>query len=491
MHDSSSRIGDSKKEISSGDGLEIEEEVIEKEPRPIGFHVRRIFGFINVSLLYALVFFQRTCPSIVSADMAEDYHVPMKDLGVFSSIYFYPYAFIQPFAGLLADIIDPAYVIGAGQLLAGTGAIICGLSKSLSVGCVGRFFVGLGCGPSYVPIIRIIANWFPLKYYAHFCGLCLAIGALGGIVAQGPLSEFAEAVGWRWSFYGIGGLGIILAITELIFVRGDPTSFGYKPVNKDLARKSGTETSAKEKMLQLYQNFKEVVTYGWFWVVVVYSFFCSGPYFDISGMWAGPFLTDTYQFSKSKVGNTQIALSVGLVAGSLFVPPISSWCHTRKWVLFVADIIATISMSVLAIWGSEVPYAVLIILFLLIGMFTNSLTSVCYPLIREYFHPAIAGTAVGCANIFTFLSSAIFQNISGEVIAMFPFKEGEIPPSDTANTEKGYKIGLWMICAIGLGISTIAIAFAKDSKIGAEVSSKSKDAPTDEKDEVGSDLGEL
>lgn len=481
----------SAKDVSS------DNELIDKSgiKRPMSFHIRRIAGFIIYCLLYALVFFQRTCPSIVSNDMAKDYRCHIKDLGVFSSIYFYPYAFVQPFAGLLADVIDPAYVIGVCQLIAGTGAIICGFSKSLSVGCVGRFFVGLGCGPTYVPLIRIIANWFPLRLYAQMCGIALAIGGAGGIIAQGPLSTLSVKIGWRWCFYGIGIIGIVLSVLLLIFVRGDPTSFGYEPVNVDLAKKSEeAESTIKEKLLQLWSNFKQCISYPWLWVVIVYSVFCSGPYFDISGMWAGPFLSDCYLFAKSKVGNTQMALSVGLIAGSLLVPPLSSILKTRKWVLCGTAGIAFIALLIFAIFGSKVPFAGVIILFLLIGMFTNAQTSVCYPLIREYFHPSMAGTAVGCANIFTFLSSAVFQNISGEVIAKFPFPDGVTKPSESANSEKGYKIGLWMICAIAMGISTLSIAFAKESPLMVQQRSNKKEAPTideDDKEEVGSDLDEL
>lgn len=467
----------------------------EKIKRPMSFHIRRIFGFINYCILYALVFFQRTCPSIVSADMAADYKVAIKDLGVFSSIYFYPYAIVQPFAGLLADVVDPALVIGICQLVAGLGAIICGFSKSLSVGCVGRFLVGLGCGPTYVPLIRTIANWFPLRLYAQMCGLALAIGGVGGIIAQGPLSSFAQAVGWRWSFYGIGALGIFFSLLQLIFVRGDPTTHGYEPVNKDLKKKAeDVDSSLKDKFKQLWSHFKQVVSYPWIWIVVVYSVFCSGPFFDISGMWAGPFLTDCYGYSKTKVGNTLIALSVGLIVGSLGVPPLSSLFKTRKWVLCATAGIATVAIVIFAVLGSKVKYVGVIILFLLIGMFTNAQTSVCYPLIREYFHPSMAGTAVGCANIFTFLSSAVFQNISGEVMAKFPFPDGVTPPSDSANSEKGYQIGLWTICAIAMGISTISIAFAKESPLMIQQrrdKRKAKDEKEEENEDVGEDLGEL
>lgn len=445
--------------------------------RPTSFHVRRILSFINYSILYAVVFFHRMCPSTLSNDMAADYKVPIKDLGVFSSIYFYPYAILQPFAGLLADTVDPAIVIGICQLIAGIGGLICGFSPNISVGMFGRFLIGLGCGPTYVPITRTIANWFPLSMYAQMCGVALAIAAVGGICAQGPLSSFAKNVGWRYAFYGIGGIDILFSITQLIFVRGDPTTFGYEPVNEDLKKKAEDSNTFKQKLAILWHHFKHVISNPWVWVLNVYTIFCSGPYFDVSGMWAGPYLTDCYGYSSTKVGNSLIALSIGLILGSLLVPPISSYIKTRKWVLFVTAIISAISLILFAALGNKIPFGGVLVLFLLIGMFSYAQTNVLYPLVREYFHPTMAGTAVGCVNIFTFLSSAVFQNISGEIIAKFPFKDGEIRRSDSANSQKGYQVGLWTICAVAMVISSVTIAFAKESPLMIEARLKKKPEP--------------
>lgn len=460
-----------------------DDEDFEKAKRPTSFHVRRILGFINYCILYALVFFHRMCPSILSADMAADYKVPIKDMSIFSSLYFYPYAILQPFAGLLADIVDPAIVIGICQFVASIGGIICGFSQTITVGYIGRFLVGFGCGPTYVPITRTIANWFPLRLYAQMCGLALAIASCGGIVAQGPLSSFSQKVGWRWAFYGIGGLGLIFSITQLIFVRGDPTTHGYKPVNKDLIKKAGeSETTFKQKLALLWHHFKQVVSNPWIWVVNVYTVFCSGPYFDVSGMWAGPYLTDCYGYSKTKVGNSLIALSIGLIIGSICVPPISSLFKTRKWILCITAAISTVSLVIFAILGPKIKFGGVIVLFLLLGMFSYAQTNICYPLVREYFHPSMAGSAVGCVNIFTFLSSAIFQNISGEVIAKYPFADGE-KPNESANTEKGYKIGLWTICACAMAVSTITIAFAKESPLMIQQRKKNNNEVDDDEKE--------
>jgi sugar phosphate permease len=401
----------------------------------------------------------------------------------------------------LADIIEPAYLIGGAQLLASVGAVVCGASKSLSIGCFGRFLVGLGCGPTYVPVCRCILNWFPLKLYPHMSGVLLAFGGAGAIAAQGPLALLAKAIGWRWCFFGVGGVGAILSIICLIFTRGNPVVYGYPPVNKDLAR-IDTGLTCKDRFHMLISNFKVVIKFKFFWIIVVYCMFCNGPYFDVTGMWVAPWLQDLFGFSTQASGNVAIALSIGLISGSLLIPPVSSLVHSRKWVIFACTCTAFIvSLCFLLIEPSKLNYAALYAMLILFGGTTNSMTAVAYPLVREYYHPAVAATSVGCVNIFTFLSSAIFQTLTSEIIKNYGFQDH----SDSAYTAKGYKIALWLVCVIAFAIATIAIGLAKDTVFAKSQADDTEEevhedvehhvdetAPHGhEKEECGSDLGEL
>lgn len=490
----------------SGDGAvpvaQMEDAQLEKR-HDRGFQIRRIFVFVMIAIEYMLVFFQRTCPTITAGDMAETYKVEKSELGIFSSIFFYPYGLIQPFAGLLSDIIEPAFIIGGGQLVAAIGAIICGASKSLEVGCVGRFLVGLGCGPTYVPVCRCLLNWFPLKMYATMTGLLLAIGAVGGIIASGPLASLIETMHWSYAFYGVGAIGAVVSICVLIFVRGNPTANGYPPVNEDLAE-VGAEIPCKERMNTLVENLKKVVSYGWFWVVVLYCIFSSGPYFDISGLWAAPWLQDVFGESKAQSGTTCISLSIGLIAGSLLIPPLSSALHTRKWALCITCTVAfVVSLLFTTLDPAKISYGARYVMLIFLGATTNSMTSVAYPLVREYYHPAVAGTAVGCANIFTFLSSAVYQTVSSNIIEGYGYQKDETGAVTSKYTPEGYKNGLWLFCTISFALGAVVIAFTKDANFAKKADDgEVEDGPApaelpgnedemEDKDNYGSDLGEL
>ncbi len=75
------------------------------------FNAFRIYLYINVSLLYTIENFHNSCLSVIGDDMAKDYGVEKKKMGVLSSLYFYLMAVMQLFAGLLCDIFDPVILV--------------------------------------------------------------------------------------------------------------------------------------------------------------------------------------------------------------------------------------------------------------------------------------------------------------------------------------------------------------------------------------------
>ena len=193
----------------------------------------------------------------------------------------------------------------------------------------------------------------------------------------------------------------------------------------------------------------------------------SGPYFNIAGYWGGPYLVDVLGYTKKQKGITLISISIGLILGSLTLPNISTLLRTKKWMLFFSSCVAFTVTLILFFLGKSFSNTVIWILYILVGTFTGSLISISYPLMSSYFHPSIAGSAVGIGNFFLFMSSAIFQQISTSTIPLKGHDE-----ISHKYTWEGYKYGLWLFSAVTLGVSAITILFAK------EISSQKKEDPT-------------
>lgn len=423
------------------------------------FHFTRIYSYICPAILYAFVSFQKQCPAVVAEDMAAAYKVTTTELSIFSSIYFYPYACMQPFAGLLADIIDPAYVIGVSGLVAACGSIICGLSNTIGVGILGRLLVGLGCGPTYVSTVRIITRWFKTKSFPVMLGILVAMSGAGGMLAAGPLSLFIEKFPWRYGFYGIGGIGAFLALLVLIFVRGDPRKKGFLPVNEESAPIMDEEGCA-DKMKLLWSNIKTVFSVWYFWPITLFNILSSCPYIDIVGYWGGPYLIDIKGMEKKSIGSILIAISIGMVVGSLTIPTIANLLKMRKWVCTGGSIITLAAILVFCFIGDTIGKTWIFILYLVIGYFTAPLCSVSYPLLTEYYSPTVSASAVGISNFFVFILSAVYQVISSATIPLKgSYKDGKV----TRYTWDGYRYGLYVFCAVSIFLSAVVISITKET----------------------------
>lgn len=424
------------------------------------FKIRRFLTIFIIGLSDMLVFFQRAVPTIVSEPMSKSYNLTVSDLSIFSSMFFYPYAVIQPFAGLLADVMDPRFLIGFCSIIASIGAFLCGISSSLLLGCFGRFLVGFGSSPIYVPACRIIANWYPLRDYSRTVGIFCAFAGCGGLIAQGPFSKLASLFGWRWCFFIVSIVGFFLSIFVLLFVRGNPVTLGYEAVNQETSVDTSTLT-INDKMNQLCKNFLTVVKNKSFWLIGLYNFGINGAFFNINGMWGGPYLRHVYGYSLVEMGNIMMAISIGNVVGAFIIPFIAELFNTRKWFVFWCSFIALCCLLPFYLYVDEMKSLIIVILFFLYAVFSNSLTNVAYPMCREYFHASAAGTAVGCVNLTAYVSAIIYQIGTG-----FLLNSNYKISNDNGikYSSIGYKNVLWFPSILSTILGMIGIILAKDTK---------------------------
>lgn len=259
---------------------------------PAIFHPSNIhicYDLDGWKILDIIVFFQRACPTVVTKELSEAYHVEETRLGIFTSMFFIPFSILQLFAGLFSDVFEPSFIIGFSMIFSSVGAVICGLSHSLFEGCIGRIIVGAGCGLIYSPCTRIIMNWFPLKIYSKMLGLFLFISGLGNYLAQTPFTLLANAIGWRMCFISIAIISVFLAVLTIIFVRGNPMVYGYPAVNKEM-EKTVSNLSVKDRFGQLLNNFKTIFANSNFWLIAIFVFFANGSFYNLNGIWVALFL---------------------------------------------------------------------------------------------------------------------------------------------------------------------------------------------------------
>jgi sugar phosphate permease len=447
--------------------------------------MRRIFIYVLYSMNEMLVFFQRTCPAVLYDSMATSFNTDASHLSIFSSMYFYSYGVLQPFTGLVADVVEPAFLNGASTFVSSIGAVLCGLAGNFTVGCIGRLLVGLGCAPIFPPVVRFVANWFALRWFPVLTGVLTALGSVGAILGQEPTAHLAEAIGWRWCFHIVGIIGVVFGIVIILFTRGHPSGYGYEAVNKNAGeRMMNGPISVKDRASYLWANFKLVIASGHFWLCAAWSFVVCGPFNSVVGFWGGPFLRDVYGYNTVNIGKVLMGMSIGATLGCLVMPTASSLLKTRKWVIFVATIIAAGAQVALFIWMEQLTMWPLILVLAAFAFCTNPLAHVLYAMVREYFPSAVAATAVGCMNAFAFIGAAVDQVVTGAIQNTFP------KPDIGAYSKEAYKWGLLMFTIGNMGLGLIFIGIAKDTDFNKVIEKGAVQADENEVEDIEEVLDE-
>ncbi|EAX94500.1 transporter, putative [Trichomonas vaginalis G3] len=257
------------------------DKVIEAK-RPISFHIIRITLVGCLGILQVITAFQKTCPSIVAIDMAMSYNVEKHRLGTFAALYFYPYSVFQIISGLLVDYFDPVWVVTIFGILASAGSVMCGFSRNLFEGIIGRILVGIGTAPVLVGAMKIFRNWFKKNQVPIASGILMCHTCIGGVLAGKPLSDFCKYHSWRKAFYSIGGIGAFFSILMAIVARGRPERHGFAPVNEE--SKPTVEKSAKERVIQLFINMWKIVKYPYYWIPVAFVLMNVVPFINATSL---------------------------------------------------------------------------------------------------------------------------------------------------------------------------------------------------------------
>ena len=429
-------------------------------------------------ITYALVYYHRVWPSILYDELALALGVDETTIGVLSTMYFWPYALLQPIAGTLSDIVEPSYVMAIATAVAACGSVIVGLSSNFALSCFARVLIGFGCAPIIVPICRILANWFSPRGFYLIQGLVHVFGAIGGILAQGPLASIIDSVDWRYTFYFIAGLGFLMVILTFIFVRGDPRSAGYQlsyimgidasssgsgekldtPLIEEDVRqpKIGGCQACKQRLLVLGRNMKKAVTNRHFWTLTMTNSFIPGSFYSFTGMWGGPYLEDLFGYGSSESGYILVLLNIAYIVGTPLLSFISELLKSRKKVLCVTSVCAFgISLGFIFLDADNPKWLVLVMIFAL-GFFTSGSTSTIITMFKELDSVEVSGTMIGCSNLFPFLATSILQYLGTAVLS-------KVDHGAETHTFKGFQLGVWIPTTICCFLGSVGIFVSKDT----------------------------
>ena len=91
---------------------------------------QKYFCFIQTMTLtlccisYMLVFFYRYTPTVLTDQLSQSLNVTKDEISIFSSMYFWTYAAMQPIGGILSDVLSPGKLISISTIISWVNLII-------------------------------------------------------------------------------------------------------------------------------------------------------------------------------------------------------------------------------------------------------------------------------------------------------------------------------------------------------------------------------
>ncbi len=422
--------------------------------REVGLGWLRWVCFGILCLAFLLVMVARYGPAVIATDLTREFALDPTQLGVLAGVYFWVYAGMQIPAGALADGLGPRRGVAALLIVAMAGTFAFAGSPTFAVAIASRAAMGVGTGVVYVCTLKLLAQWFHADEFATLNGLLLMVGNVGALLAAAPLALLVEAVGWRLSFELLAAMAGLVALLVALLVRDAPAATGSKTRTEDIGREESVATAN----VGLSEAMRLLLFSRGLWLLAVYAFMFGGVALAFQGLWAVPYLVDVYGLPRQTASNMLSMWPVGMIIGC----PLSGYLsdrvlRTRQRIVLCGVALFSLPVLVLTLVTTNLPTGLFYGLLLFCGL-TYSTMQVSFALLTDVLPRRIVGTAVGIYNLWFFVGGAVFQQVSGTVLSLFPIADGHA-------SAVGYR-AVFLLYLVGVWVAALAILVRREKVVG-------------------------
>lgn len=319
--------------------------------------------------------------------------------GYIGSAYFVAYMVFAPPVGVLTDKIGGRKVITAFFIVTGAGTILMGAITSLWTACLFHFIVGVGAAACWAPVSALLQKWFSARQRGVALGI-MTVGAYSGSAIMGLILPWLLfGYGWRFCWYVVGLLALIVVPINGLLLRSKPEDVGIK-VQSEVS-------NLRPPMAQI--NYRDVLRTSRFWLIgTSYLAMSFATYV------AYTFLV-TYTTKELEMGYIVASMLVTVSAlcgipGALILPALSN--RLGRWrTLVVSNLMLAFILSAFVLVKSNV--FLLALSAVAFGVFSGGIWPIYAACAADYFSPTVAGTVLGFWTTLYGLGSIISPPIAG------------------------------------------------------------------------------
>ena len=349
--------------------------------------------------------FGRFAYSMINPSMIDGLGLSYTQVGNLAAGNFIGYLVLAIIGGFLATRFGPRIVISLSLALMGITMILTGMARTYGFALAMRILTGLGNGGAFVPAMALGAIWFSAKRRGLATGIVTAgigIGfALSGLIVPSILSAYGGE-GWRYCWYYLGVIVLVLAGVAYGFIRNRPGDLGLR----QLGSQAREVTSEEEKTKGL--DWKKVYRLGSVWHLGVVYFMFGFSYVIYINFFA-TYLVKEIGWTNNQAGSLFFILGFLSIFCGLLWGGISDIIG-RKWGAALVYVTLAISYGVFALFRTSAAFYISAILF---GLTAWAIPTIMAAAAGDYVGPTLAPAGLGFVTLFFGIGQALGPAIGG------------------------------------------------------------------------------
>lgn len=267
----------------------------------------RVLSFLAV--LSTITYIDRTCISLVAADIKKDLHIANDAWGWVLSAFALSYALFELPTGALGDRLGPRRVLVRVVGWWSAFTALTGTATSWLYLVIVRFLFGAGEAGAYPNASIVVSRWFPKQETGRAQAVIWAAGRVGGVLAPWIVLPISAAYGWRVSFYAMAVLGLVWVVIWYVWFRDFPA----EKIGVSDEERTFIEENRRFKVSQHHIPWRAVLRSRNMWaIMLMFHFFMYGAYFFTG--WLPTYLKEGRHFNQSQM---QLFATLPFILGAI------------------------------------------------------------------------------------------------------------------------------------------------------------------------------
>ncbi|MEM6844797.1 MAG: MFS transporter [Bacteroidota bacterium] len=386
----------------------------------------RYWMVVGTFLLALLLYIDRVCISVAKEPIASSLGLSDEQMGWVLSVFALGYALFQTPAGILADRLGSRRVLATVVSFWSLFTALTGAAWNFVSLLIVRLLFGAGEAGAFPGISRAVFSWIPLQERGLVTGINFSGSRLGAAFALPFVAWLITTLGWRVSFFVLGGVGVIWAVVWYLTFRDDPTNHaGISTTEQDFIRANRQQIDPAVAQAPLKAG--SLIGSKNMWLAMG-QYFCSNFTFFFCLTWLFPHLKEKYALETLEAGfyaSAPLVLGAfGNWFGGWWIDRIyrqGNWTLSRRLPAAVGFGLAAVGLVVSVYM--ETPLTAII--FLSIAIFGADMTlspswSFAVDIGRQHAG-AVSGTMNMAGNIGAFITALAFPYMQSWTGSEVPF----------------------------------------------------------------------